>query len=110
MFNVSIPKGLGLMQERGKYCKGMLLDEMRTELASHFKEDKTFSLIFTTSAFLNQAYAGLWPAHAWFLRIASVRECLYACVCVCVCVCPPLRLLITSGMMWCDIDHIRLVK
>ena len=23
---------------------------------------------------------------------------------VCVCVCPPLRLLITSGVMWCDID------
>ena len=27
-------------------------------------------------------------ARAWFLRIASVRECLYACVCVCVCVFP----------------------
>ena len=26
------------------------------------------------------------------------------CVFVCVCVCPPPRLLITSGMMWCDID------
>ena len=24
---------------------------------------------------------------AWFLRIASVRECLYVCVCVCVCLC-----------------------
>ena len=44
------------------------------------------------------------PAHVWFLRIASVR--VYACVCVfaCVCVCPPPRLLITSGVMWCDID------
>ena len=43
---------------------------------------------------------------AWFLRIASVRECLFACACVCVraCVCPPPRLLITSGVMWCDID------
>ena len=94
---------------------------------------------------LNQARAGLWPAHTWFLRIASVRECLYmhvcvcvcvcmcvcvyvcvcmcVCVCVCVCVCifvcvcicvcvcvylcvcvclPP-RLLISSGVMWCDI-------
>ena len=26
------------------------------------------------------------------------------CVCVCVCVCPPLSPLITSGMIWCDID------
>ena len=24
------------------------------------------------------------------------------CVCVCVCVCPPPRLLVTSGVMWCD--------
>ena len=34
------------------------------------------------TAFLNQA-------HAWFLRIASVHKCMYACVCVCVCVCVP---------------------
>ena len=38
----------------------------------------------------------------------------FACVCVCVCVfacvsLPP-RLLITSGVMWRDIDHIRLLK
>ena len=26
------------------------------------------------------------------------------CVCVCVFVCLPPRLLITSGVMWCDID------
>ena len=51
--------------------------------------------------FLNQA-------RAWFLRIASVRESMRVCVCVCVCL-PP-RLLITSGVMWCDIDPIRLVK
>ena len=25
-------------------------------------------------------------------------------VCVCLCVCPPPRLLITSGVIWCDID------
>ena len=25
-------------------------------------------------------------------------------MCVFVCVCPPPRLLITSGVMWCDID------
>ena len=53
---------------------------------------------------LNQARAGLWPAHAWFLEIVSVR------MSVCVCVCPPPRLLITSGVMWRDMDLIRLVK
>ena len=26
--------------------------------------------------------------HTWFLRIASVYECLYVCMCVCVCVRP----------------------
>ena len=46
------------------------------------------------------------PARAWFLRIASVRELLY----VCLCGCPPPRLSITSGVMWCDIDPIRLVE
>ena len=51
-------------------------------------------------------------AHAWFLRIVSVRECLYVCVCVFAYAClhvrvvPPPRLLITSGVMWCDIDPI----
>ena len=32
------------------------------------------------------------------------------CVCVCVCVCPPPRLLITSDVMWRDMDPMRLVK
>ena len=59
---------------------------------------------------LNQACACLQPAHTWFLRIVSVHKCLYACLHVCVCVCLPLRLLITSGMMWHDIDPMWLVK
>ena len=62
----------------------------------------------------NQACAGLRPARAWFLKIVSVRMCvcvfvcvcMCVCVCVCVCVCPPQRLLITSGMMWRDMDPI----
>ena len=29
---------------------------------------------------------------------------------VCMCVCPHLSLSITSGMMWCEIDLIRLVN
>ena len=31
-------------------------------------------------------------------------------MCVFLCVCPPLRLLLTSGVMWCDMDPIILVK
>ena len=31
-------------------------------------------------AFLNQARAGLWLAHAWFLSMASVRKLQYVCV------------------------------
>ena len=57
---------------------------------------------------LNQARTSHRLVHAWFLRIAFVRELQY--VCVCVCVCPPPRLLITSDVMWRDIDHIQLVE
>ena len=63
------------------------------------------------SNFLNQARAGRRPARAWFLKIYHVRiVCMRVCVCVFACVCPPPRLLITSGVMWRDIDLIRLVK
>ena len=43
------------------------------------------------------------PACAWFLKIDLVQmsACVCVHVCVCVFVCPLLRLLITSGMMWC---------
>ena len=36
----------------------------------------------------------------------SANVCMHLClrVCVCVFVCPPPRLLITSDVMWCDID------
>ena len=36
--------------------------------------------------------------------------CACVCVCVCVCVCPPPRLLITSGVMWHDVDPLRLLN
>ena len=58
--------------------------------------------------FLNQVRAGCRPACVWFLKIVSVRTsvcvCVCQCVCVFVCVCPPLRLLITNGTMWHDMD------
>ena len=63
------------------------------------------------------------PALAWFLKIDPVRivsmcVCLcvcvcvrvYVCMCVCACVCLPPRLLITSGMMWHDVDPTQLIK
>ena len=40
----------------------------------------------------------------WFLEIALVHAL------VCVSVCLPPRPLITSNVIWCDIDHMRLVK
>ena len=51
-----------------------------------------------TNDFLNLTHAGIRPACAWFLRIASVSECL------CVCLCSPPRLLITSGVIWTPYD------
>ena len=47
--------------------------------------------------FLNQACAGLQLAYAWFLENDIVCK-------VCVCVCLPPRLVITIGVMLCDMD------
>ena len=52
--------------------------------------------------FLNQVRAA--AARAWFPEIALVRAS------VCVCVCSPPRPLITSGVIWCDIGRVQLVK
>ena len=61
--------------------------------------------------FLNQARAGHRPSRAWFLKIDPVRIVgMRVRVCACVCVCPRPRLLITSGVIWCDTNLIRLVK
>ena len=44
-------------------------------------------------------------APGFLLKFVSVQMsmCAHACVCVCVCVCSLMRLLITSGVMWCNI-------
>ena len=55
---------------------------------------------------LNQALTGRRPACTWFLKIVSVQMS----VCVCLCMYLPLRLLITSGVMWHAMDPIQLVK
>ena len=56
--------------------------------------------------FLNQARAGHRLVCAWFLKIILVR---IVSMHMCVCVYPCPRLLITSGMMWCDMDLIWLI-
>ena len=48
-------------------------------------------------------------AHAWFLKIDLVRI-VGMNACVCASVCPHPRILITSGVMWHDMDLIQLVK
>ena len=68
--------------------------------------NKTLSSIIIL--FLNQARAGRRPTRAWFPKIDPVRT--FVCMCVCVCVCPPPRLLITSGVIWRDMDHKRMVR
>ena len=64
-------------------------------------------ILFFHTKYLNQARAGLWPACTWFLKIYPMR---IVSMCVCLRGCPPPRLLITSGVMWHDMDSIQLVK
>ena len=54
----------------------------------------------------NQVCASHRPVSTWFLEVAFVLMS----VCVYMCVCPPPRSLITSGMIWCDIDPVGLIK
>ena len=64
---------------------------------------KVYRSVFKPDACRPQAGACL---VSWNFFCADVCMCVY----VCVCLCPPPRLLITSGMMWRDMDSIRLVK
>ena len=58
------------------------------------------SVSSSRTALLNQAVPA-WGHNAWFLRIAlPVNVCMSVCLCVCV---SALRLLISSGVMWCDV-------
>ena len=67
------------------------------------------SPLFISVMFLKQVRTGLQLARAWFLKIISVRTSVCVCVCVCVFVSAQ-RLLITSSVMWYDIDPMQLVK
>ena len=57
------------------------------------------------TSYLNQARAGHRPAHTWLLKIDPVQI-----VGLRVRVCPRPRLLITSGVIWRDVNLIRLIK
>ena len=50
---------------------------------------------------LNQASSGHRQTCAWFLEVDLVHK---VCVCVSVSACLPLWLVITSGVMWCDMN------
>ena len=55
--------------------------------------------------FLNQACTSLWQMHAWLLKNLIYADiCMFVCVNVCVCL--PLRLLITSGIIWTTYDWV----
>ena len=51
-----------------------------------------------------------WPlaVHTWFLENALVRVFVYVSVCLYVCLPPGAS--ITSGVIWCDIGRVRLLK
>ena len=90
-------------------CKGLELQKF--QLSSCIFKPHTLTripLICIGSILRNQMHAGR-PACTWFLKIDPVRI-IGMCVCMCVCVSLPPRLLITSGVIWCDMDPIRLVK
>ena len=80
---------------------------IRTSVSALSSIDNT-----TCTDFLNQACAGLLrPACAWFLKNDPVRIIgMCVCVCVCVCVSAPKAIIITSGVVWCDMNLIWLVK
>ena len=42
-------------------------------VCSNFSMLELLEISNYSSKFLNQAHAGLWPAHAWFLKIDPVR-------------------------------------
>ena len=67
---------------RRQSASGIKVGVVYMNLLRHLKEKLVWAIdkqlqIISNIMFLNQA-------HAWFLRIASVRECLYVCMSVCV--------------------------
>ena len=69
-------------------CEGVLLYMMLVTVFGNKLNRRCFFFVLgwgKSTKLLNQARAGLWPAHAWFLKITFVQ--LSVCLCL-VCVCP----------------------
>ena len=64
----------------------VLLRQKQKKLHAHAPNDRMACII---AMYVYQFHIFLNQACAWFLSIASVRECLYACVCVFACVSAP---------------------
>ena len=47
-----------------------------------------------------------WLASFLKLPLSAMSVCVCLCACVCVCVFPPLRLLVSSGMIWTPYDRL----
>ena len=58
--------------------------------------------------FLNQVHMAFGRTPGFLKLIWLPRQ--YVCVCVWMSVCLPPKVLITSGVIWCDIGCMRLVK
>ena len=56
-----------------------------------------------------RAKTAVLTASTWNIRSMVDTGCLHVGMCVCLSVCLPLRELITSGVIWCDIDRVWLV-
>ena len=114
----------GLMARRQTGGRWQVADEIQVnlEIFNNHCTSKDFFLLRLTK--VRHHYSSR-NAFQVFLRVKSIVKLvkpgapgflklilcgLSVCVFACVCVCPPPRLLITSGVMWHDIDSIRLVK
>ena len=86
------------------YCIYLALTiKYRALYIGWLKKGKFFSFSVFLFCIFNLAHAGH-IVHGFLELLLSAN------VCVCVFMCPPPRLLITVGVMWCDIDPKRLVK
>ena len=84
-----------------KPCPHFDIRSVVDNLLMHSLPDMILIMYFTWPCFLNQVHASHRQVRAWFLKIDPLQNIGMR---VYVCVCPHPRLLLTSGVMWCDMD------